>query len=84
VHVRSSGRTSGLFGRELSYFQHELLVLGIMYKDGGVQFIPVEIPKDRERRQVSVSVPERSPREMGKEFKTVHPVEPPREKEWLR
>jgi hypothetical protein len=84
VHVRTSGRTSGLFGRESSYFQHQLLVVGIMYKDGGVQFIPVEIPDGRVSRQVSVSIPERSPCEMERETKVLHPVEPPREKGWPR
>jgi hypothetical protein len=61
VQVRCSGRTSG-FGRETDYYQHQLLILRITYRDGAVKYIPAEIPDGRVTRRISVSIPERQPK----------------------
>jgi hypothetical protein len=56
VDVTSSGATTRS-GREIGYWQRQLLVLRVEYKDGGTEYVAEEIPDGRARRDVSVSVP---------------------------
>jgi hypothetical protein len=55
VWVRCTG--SSMSGRELSYHQHQALVVRIDYADGAHRLLSVEIPDGRIRRRVSVVVP---------------------------
>jgi hypothetical protein len=56
VQVPSSGRMSG-FGRDLSYFNFQLLVLRIEYADGTSEYVTADIPDGRVKREVFVVVP---------------------------
>lgn len=55
VQVRCGGRTSALLGRELGYFNYELLVLRIEYDDGKIEYVTAEI--NRKQRHITVSIP---------------------------
>src|SRR5262249_22830151 len=56
VYVESSGERSA-FGRDLGYFQYQLLVLRVEYADGTHEYVTAEIPDGRRQREMSVQVP---------------------------
>jgi hypothetical protein len=56
VWVPCGGRTSAL-GRELSYFNFQLLVVRVDYTDGTSTYVTAEIPDGRLQRELHVAVP---------------------------
>jgi hypothetical protein len=56
VRVPCSGHTSAL-GREMKYWQFQLLVLHIEFADGKSTYVTVDIPDGRVAREVAVSMP---------------------------